>query len=377
MRGTPIYKEVNLSSVKFESILEEIQRNSFTGYMKLSYWDMEDYVFYLRGRQVGGVRQLSEGMREAVNYEVRSPKSEKGVFSLYATSPVEVFSFKESVEDRITPYTFATYGEEFVAPIQLAHTNINSLFKEAEELYINGHMLLTGAESFEAHITLAGGKPVSLWDSKDYTHSGSKSISVDPQNSYICAFRTEPEFSSFLASLDTLKSLENIKLRSVADVKGVMANLSDGFRLLELVFSYGLRLFILLLGKSPLLKLVNDCGEVSKDKLIAPANKEYLLRIYSIEIRSEYTPINLSLNTLSQEVNYLSQEDLSSIRRVFVEEIGPIGAVVWKRIFEVLGFEVDKLPKQEVNKFINMLANEIPDEKHSKRFLEKTRRWLS
>ncbi len=48
--------------------------------MKLSYWDSEDYVFYLRGRQVGGIRQLSKGIREVINYEVRSPKGEKGIF---------------------------------------------------------------------------------------------------------------------------------------------------------------------------------------------------------------------------------------------------------------------------------------------------------
>jgi len=377
MRGTPIYKEVNLSSVKFESILEEIHRNSFTGYMKLSYWDSEDYVFYLRGRQVGGIRQLSKGIREVINYEVRSPKGEKGIFSLYATSPVEVFAFKESVEDRITPYTFATYGEEFVAPIQLAHTNINSLFREAEELYIDGYMLLAGAESFEAHITLAGGKPVSLWDSKAYTQSVNKSLRLDLQHSYICAFRTEPEFSSFLASLDTLKGLDSLKLKSIGDLKGVITRLSEGFKLLELVLSYGLRLFILLLGRSPLLKLVNDCGEVSKDKHITPTDGEHTLRLYSIEIRNEYTPINIRLDISSERVDYVPGEELALIKKAFIEEIGPVGMVVWKKVFEGLGFEVDKLPRQEVNRFINMLSKEIPDEKHSKRFLEKVRRWLS
>ena len=96
MRGTPVYKDVSLATVKYESIAEEIKSRSFTGFVKVSYWDMEDYLYYLRGEAIDGIRCFPDGKRERVEYRYYKPSSNNGVFSLYATSPLDILAFKES-----------------------------------------------------------------------------------------------------------------------------------------------------------------------------------------------------------------------------------------------------------------------------------------
>lgn len=130
MQETPIYKDVSLAAIKFESILQEIKSMSFTGFVKVSYWDVEDYLYYLRGKVIDGIRCFSNGKRERLEYRYYKLSSDKGVFSLYATSPLDIFAFKESLQNRITPYTFVGHGQELIVPIQLSHADPNRILED-------------------------------------------------------------------------------------------------------------------------------------------------------------------------------------------------------------------------------------------------------
>jgi len=377
MRGTPVYKDVSLATVKFESIAEEIKSRSFTGFVKVSYWDMEDYLYYLMGEAIDGIRCFPDGKRERVEYRYYKPSSNNGVFSLYATSPLDIFAFKESLQDRITPYTFVGYGQELIVPIQLSHTDPNRILEDMASFEAYGYMVMSQRDSFGPLITFSGGKPVCLYKSGIFKHSGKESLWVDTHDSYVAVFRTEPEFVNFVTSLDSLRRLEDVKLKRLTDIKNIVGKLEGGFTLLEIVLSYGLRLFMLLSGRSVVFKMVRDCAQVLTEKQLPTSEGEYLLRLYGIDIRGQFTPLEINFSSLEEEVvEYVPREELSAINKAFIEELGPIGAVVWKKVFERLGFEADKLPKNRLEEFINTLAKEIPDEKHANRFIEKTRRWI-
>lgn len=376
MQETPIYKDVSLAAIKFESILQEIKSRSFTGFVKVSYWDMEDYLYYLRGEVIDGIRCFSNGKRERLEYKYYKPSSDKGVFSLYATSPLDIFAFKESLQDRITPYTFVGHGQELIVPIQLSHADPNRILEDIASFEAYGYMIISQRDSFGPHITFSGGKPVCLYKSGVFKHSGKETLFVDTHNSYVAVFRTEPEFVNFLASLDNLKIIEDLKLKRFTDIKNIVGKLEGGFYLLEVVLSYGLRLFMLLSGRSVVFKIVRDGTQVFTEKPLPISEGEYPLRLYGIDIRSQFTPLEVSFSSLKEGVEYVPREKLSAINKAFIEELGPIGTLIWKKVFERLGFDVDKLPENKLEEFINILAKEIPDEKHANRFIEKTRRWI-
>ncbi len=62
------------------------------------------------------------------------------------------------------------------------------------------------------------------------------------------------------------------------------------------------------------------------------------------------------------------------MRAYFIEEIGPIGPLLWNKILKERGYEERHMTKNNLMELIDILYREIPDEKQAKRFLEKARR---
>lgn len=377
MRGSPLYKDINLQAVKFEKVFEEIRQRAFTGFIEVKYWDAEDFIYFFKGKEIGGIRGLQEGNREVIDPFLYKPKDSTGVFSMYSTSPIEVFAFKESLKDEITPYSFVPYGHELIAPIQVSLTEPNSLLEEVRSLGAYGYIVLTGTEGFDAFIGFVQGEPVFLYREGSFDFLGQEEIVLDLQNSYIGAFRTGPEFINLLASLNTLRRVETLTLTRFGEIKAELSNIKDGYYLLEFIISYGFRLFVLMGGGHPLLKLFNDCGNISESKPLPKEGGNYLLRAYSLELKTQLAPIKISFTLSDKEKTYVSPDVISAINKAFIEEIGPIGSLVWRKVFERLGFELNKVPEGQLNKLLQVLALEIPDEGHRNIFIEKTRRWIT
>ncbi|MFN7065933.1 MAG: hypothetical protein ACK4OF_07290 [Aquificaceae bacterium] len=375
MRGSPVYKDISLQTVRFEKVFEEIGQKSFTGFIQVKYWDTEDFIYFLKGKSLGAIRHLQQGRREPIDPFPYKPKDSNGVFSMYSTSPIEVFAFKESLEDRITPYTFVPYGYELVAPIQISLTEPNSLLEEVQSLGVYGYMVLAGNDGFEAFIGFAGGEPIFLYRGRSFSFLSQEEIALDLQDSYVGAFRTDPEFVNLLASLSTLRKVKTLAFKSSEDIRAEISKIKDGYYLLEFFISYGFRLFMLMGEGNPLLKLFNDCGRISENQPLPKEMTNYLLRVYTVELKTQMIPIKINFTSSAKEKAYVSIEVISAIKKAFVEEIGPIGPFIWKRVFEKLGFEVNKVPEDQLNELLKALALEIPDEKHRHIFIEKTRRW--
>lgn len=377
MQETAVYKDLELESIKFDSLKEELSKKLFTGYMKLSYWDAEDYLYYLRGRPVGAIRYLSEGSSEEIDPESYYPPHQAGLLSLYSTSPIQVFAFLESLKQKVSPYNFVTYGQEMVASLQLSHTDPQLILSRISSLELYGYMVFCGQDGFGPLIGFSKGKPVFLFD-RGRKHP-TKRADLRMERSEVClsVFRTEPEFVDFLASVDNMKKVYTIKLSQLQQIREVIKDIRETYLLLELFLSYGLRLFTFVCGGSVVLKMLSKNGLFSEERLPPPQQGEFLLNVYSVPIKSSLPPMEINFSLIDSSAEYLRADELSAIRRFFMEDIGPIGAVLWKKVFEKMGLELDKLPINKTQDFIRRLAEEIPDERHAKAFLEKTRRWLS
>jgi hypothetical protein len=70
----------------------------------------------------------------------------------------------------------------------------------------------------------------------------------------------------------------------------------------------------------------------------------------------------------------LAPEVVQKIKELFIDEIGPVGPLLWNRILRDIGLEEALIPKDMVEKLLKRLASEIPEGKHSDAFLSKVRR---
>jgi len=130
-------------------------------------------------------------------------------------------------------------------------------------------------------------------------------------------------------------------------------------------------------GNYVIFKALNRLGHIEKETAHLPQGAVPLINLYTLEMNTDLRPINVHFSLSVRETSFVASTTLSSIRNAFVEEIGPVGVAVWKKVFEKMGLAPDGLPEDKLPEFIQRLAEEIPDEKHSKRFIEKTRRWLT
>lgn len=376
MRGTPIYKDLELGSVRFDSLREETNKRSFTGYMKIAYWDMEDYLYYLRGKPVGGIRYLSQGGSERIDPEYYHPSSMVGLLSLYATSPIEVFAFLESLQEKVSPYSFITYGQEVVAPLQLSHTDPELILSQVSSLNTYGYMIFAGQQGFGPLISLSAGKPVFVFE-KGRRHTTRRiDLHIEQSEAYLSVFRTEPEFVDFLASVDSIKKVHSTTIHNLHQIKEIIKGFRNTYQLLEILFTQGLRLFMFVFNSSLVFKIFSKNGVVLQEHQPLIHNKEFVFNIYTVPIKTDLPPIEINFISLKTSVEYVQDNELSVINRFFLEDIGPVGVLVWRKVFEKMGLEPNKLPRDKLGEFIARLAEEIPDERHSKSFLEKTRRWL-
>ncbi len=372
MRGTPLYKDIDISTVRLDTLKEEIKEKSFTGFMKLTYWDAEDYHFYLHGSWVAGIRYLSDGVGKKLEVEDYRLYTEKGLLSLYATSPIEVFTFLECLKDSISPYSFITYGHELIAPIQLTHTNPNKVLENLMSMQMYGYMIISKEKELGPLIAFSGGKPVFISEKGLSTDA---TLRIDPSHAYMAVFQTEPELVNFLASLDSIRKVESTK-SDIQNLKELTKKHSTSYLLLEVFITEGMRFFSLIKGNSIIFKALNKLGQIEGGVPHLSYETAYSINLYTLEIKTDLKPVEVRFNLSTGETSLVEGNILSSIKNAFVDEIGPIGVAVWKKVFEKMGFAQDRLPKDRLSEFIQRLAQEIPDEKHSKRFLEKTRRWL-
>lgn len=376
MSEAAIYKNVELGSIKFERLREELGKKLFTGFVKLSYWNMEDYLYYLRGKPVGGIRYLSEDGGELIDHESYRPPHQAGLLSLYSTSPVEVFAFLESLQEKLSPYSFVSYGREVVASLQLSHTDPQLVLSHISSLEMHGYMVFCGQEGFGPLIGFSAGKPVFLFDRGRKPSAGRVDLHMKLSDACLSVFRTEPEFVNFLASADKMKKVHTTRLSGLQQVREVLKEVRDPYLLLEVILTYGLRLFTFLYKGSVVFKMLSKNGLFSEESPVLSRQRELPLNVYAVPVQTSLSPIEINFLTESS-VEYLKTEELSAIKNFFMEHIGPIWQAVWKRVFEKMGLEPDKLPVDRTKEFIKRLAEEIPDERHSKAFLEKTRRWSS
>jgi len=381
MQRIELYKDLNLESVNLEEIFREIQNKSESGYLKITYWDQEDYIFYAGGKPIGGATYDRQGKKMALDYLSYRIRNYNGTLSFFKVPTLEVLVFKYKELKFPTPYNFVSYRNEFLAPLKTTMVDPNRVLQQAKRSHLNGYMVVCDDENYKCMLFLQGGNSIAFYDGRQFIKKGDVRFSVKRETDYVGVYSTEPEVSLLLSCMDTLKLGVENNFRSKEELEAIEKSITSRKTtcLLDATLSNGDRLYQFFYGGASIVKILHGREELAlASRIDIKSGTENRLRVFSIDFPSEtgsvnvefvYEDTNTKVYTLS-----VSEYKVGKLKEFFIEEIGPIGSLLWNRILKSNGLDEAKLSKDDFERLVNILRDEIPDEKHKDKFIEKVRR---
>jgi hypothetical protein len=381
MRRVALYKDLNLESVNLEEIFREIRDKSESGYLKITYWDQEDYIFYAGGKPIGGVSYDRQGRKMTLDYLNYRIRNYNGTLSFYKLPTLEVLVFKYKELKFPTPYNFVSYGNEFLAPVKTTMVYPNRVLRQAKRFHLDGYIVIGDDKNYKCMLFLQGGTTIAFYDGKQFIKEGDVRFSVKQETDYVGVYSTEAEVSLLLSCMDTLKlSVEN-NFRSKEELEAIEKSITSrkSTCLLDVTLSNGDRLYQFFYDGVSIVKILHGREEmVSASRIDIKPGTENRLRVFSIYVPLETGSVNVEFvyEDVDRKVYtpFVPEETVRRLKEFFIEEIGPIGSFLWDRILKSNGLDEAKLSKDDFERLVNILTHEIPYEKRRDKFIEKVRR---
>jgi hypothetical protein len=391
MQRIELYKDLNLESVNLEEIFKEIQTKSESGYLKITYWDQEDYIFYAGGKPIGGATYDRQGRKmelDYLNYSIRNYTSARygirnynGTLSFFRLPTLEVLVFKYKELKFPTPYNFVSYGNKFLAPVKTTMVDPNRVLQQAKRSNLDGYIVICDDENYKCMLFLQGGNSIAFYDGKQFIKKGEVRFSVKRETDYVGVYSAEPEVSLLLSCMDTLKLGVENNFRSKEELEAIEKSITSRKTtcLLDATLSNGDRLYQFFYGGVPIVGILHGREEmVSASRVDIKPGTENRLKVFSIDVPSETGSVDVEFvyEDVDRKVYtpFVPEETVRKLKGFFIEEIGPIGSLLWNRILKSNDLDEAKLSKDDFEKLVNILRDEIPDEKHRDKFIEKVRR---
>lgn len=381
MQRIELYRDLNLESVNLEEIFREIQNKSESGYLKITYWNQEDYIFYAGGKPIGGATYDRQGRKMELDYLSYRIKNNNGTLSFFRLPTLEVLVFKYKDLKFPKPYNFVSYGDEFLAPVKTTMVDPNRVLQQAKKAHLDGYIVVCDDENYKCMLFLQGGNSIAFYDGRQFIKKGEVRFSVKRETDYVGVYSTEPEVSLLLSCVNTLKLHVENNFRSKEELEAIEKSITSRKTtcLLDVTFSNGDRLYQFFYSGVPIVGILHSREEITSASTIdIKPGTENMLRVFSIDVPSETGSVDVEFvyEDVDRKV-YTPSVPEDTVRRLkgfFIEEIGPIGSLLWNRILKSNGLDETKLSKDDFQKLVNILRDEIPDEKHRDKFIEKVRR---
>jgi hypothetical protein len=381
MQRIELYRDLNLESVNLEEIFREIQTKSESGYLKITYWDQEDYIFYAGGKPIGGATYDRQGRKMTLDYLNYRIRNYNGTLSFYKLPTLEVLVFKYKELKFPTPYNFVSYGDEFLAPVKATVVDPNRVLQQVKRSHLNGYIVIGDDENYKCMLFLQGGSSIAFYDGRQFIKEGNVRFSVKRETDYVGVYSAEPEVSLLLSCMDTLKLDEEDDFRSKEELEAIEKSITSrkSTCLLDATLSNGDRLYQFFYSGASIARILHSReGMVSASRIDIKPGTDNRLKIFSMVVPLEIGSVNVEFvyEDADRKVytSYVPEDKVTKLKKFFIEEIGPIGNFLWNRILKSNGLDEARLSKDDFEKLVNILRDEIPDEKHKDKFIEKVRR---
>lgn len=334
------------SVINFESLIRDLKDKKLTGFVKVEGWDFTDYVILFSGKPLRVIRK-KDNKKEFLEFRdyTLSPDTK---LSIYESSPIltahlnKVFSFPEN-----QTLIFSGYGDEvFFSQLDIVDfRKFREFLKKSS--FIGYFTLYTPVKIlgnfFCLYGDIVGVNCGTLWDYKAF-----KELQGYGENCFISAYHIPPEEVQLLISVrEGIEQGEN-GTGFIISEEGTIQMLHEG-----------------LILKS--LKISDE--EITEENLTERIKGTF----YGVKFQEDFSPLELNLELLygEGEKGYVEAGTLNKVKEIFVDFMGPIGGVLFKKILGEYSSDLERIPKRSFKPFLQRLEEEIPEEGLKEEFRKK------
>jgi hypothetical protein len=381
------FKDLDINVLNLQNVLEDVRRRGVTGYLRVVYWDSEEYLVFVEGSPRRAVSISVDGRRLVEEPGSFTVKGKEGTATLVETTLDDLVGF---FEYRHTPekdgsLIFFPYGTLAQEPVSLNYLDVNKEISLAQRSHLTGYIALYTEEELIGMVVFSGGQPVAVFGGNgSFGEEAVAYINVNlvPSRSYMSMYVVEPEVLSFMVSMQrrNVHPVDSVFMTYQEAEQQVVGSKKDALILVESggVFRYdlffrGQRVERILKEKGFLVE-----GEEHRNRLSVKVENmpERRIRLYEITLEERMEPVGISLEVAAApEVvqEEVSPELVDTVRSEFVKKMGPVGKLLWNRILNEMGLREDSLTRAQLKTLIPKLRDEIPEEDARREFLEKIR----
>ncbi len=386
MQKKVLFRDIDINVLNLGNILEEVRRKELTGFLKVVYWDSDEYLLFYNGTARRAVTISSDGRRMILSPENFRVKEKDGTASLVETTVDDIVAFQEYRHDPLKDgaLVFFPYGTVTQEPVSLGFLDIQKVLTLAEKSHIDGYVTLYTDSNLIGMIVFAGGKPVMVASAKGST--GEDAVNdinahLDTSTTYTSMYAVEPEVLSFLYSFEPQRINKDESLFENYHVARERVE-KEKANAIILTESEGIYRYDLFFRGQSVDRFLKEKGffvedEELKEKLSQKVENlpESRVRLFYIELKEKPSEVEVRFSIPQQPAveEEVPGDVVSLAKSEFVRLVGPVGRLIWDKIIREGGFKESSLSKAQFRDIIDKLIKEIPEEEGRQAFIEKIR----
>lgn len=384
MQKKVLFKDIDINVLNLANVLEEVRKKELTGFLKVVYWDSDEYLLFFNGVPKRAVTINSDGRRLILSPENFKVKEKEGSASLVETTLDDLIAFQENRKepDKDGALVFFPLGTITQEPVSLSFLDVNKEFALAERSHLDGYVAFYTDSKLIGCVVFTGGKPVSVQAGNGT--SGEQAVTfinsaLNPSTTFMSMYSTEHELLSFLYSMtpDRINKdqrvFENFQSASSVVEKeklnAIVVIESEGIIRYDLFFR-GQRIENFIREKGFFISEEDLKERLSIKAENLPESKVYLYTVNFVE-KPEPVEIQLSTSQVEEGSPEVASDTIAAVKADFIRLVGPVGRLLWDKIIKDEGLKEGSLTKNQFKTIIEKLVKEIPEESGRREFLEK------
>ena len=338
--------------VNFGKLLKELKEKELNGFIKVEGWDFKDYLIISNGNLIKILR-IEENTKKTLDIKGYSLPSEAKL-SVYESSPLLTANICKSFDfENMQTLLISGYGSE-VFYSRLGIIDFNNFSKFISKTNFTGYIVVYNPVYIYANMFFSEGKLIGINTGKNWDQNAYSELKGRIHDGFISAFHIDNEDVNILCSL---------KFGYKINGENTGFAVSETERVIQFVFE-GMEVKTLKINDESIDELT--LGEIQDKKF------------YSVNYTENFNTLDFNFEEIFEESEtYIEREKVRKLKEFFIDVMGPVGSILWDKVFESAGISQEKITPSELKYIVSKLSSEIPEEDVRNEFIRKVKEVLN
>ncbi len=384
-----IFKGLDTSVISLTNVLEEVNRKSLTGFLKVTYWTGDDYLLFSDGEPYKAISFKMDGsklIKEPGAFSIQ----QEGSATLAETTLDDLTAILETKQDLQTEkaWVFFPYGLPIHEPTLISFLDLEKELTLVKRSHLDGYMAFHSRETLMGMVLFERGHAIAAMardGSLGETAIRYISSEAIPSKTFVSVYTLEPEIVNFMYSLQSAGvRTVNLDIESYDEVRTTISEESKNA--VVLIESEGICRYDLFFEGQLIHRLVKDKGlfvhedEIDKLSIKVENLPNRSIKVFEVKLVTPPKPMDIPLEIsveAKESSEVVSPEKVHLLKELFLKEIGPIGKIVWDRVLKDLGLSEERINSSKLKVFLERLKSEFPERELGESFTRKAKDLVS